>query len=218
MLSAALVSNVVASSWFAVSWAPYLLVDTDLNIRAANQAYAAATGHPRDALLERPLFEVFPDNPKNPQADGVVNLSGSFERVLTTAARHWMGFQRYDVPDLRKPGAFVPKIWTPVNSPVIESGRVVALLHHVQDVTRALERQDAQLIADRSRPGLEAAADSLWREFPYVQFEVVLGVLTHSHQIVLDKLGAPDADMAVALTRLRLEVRTGRPSITGPDG
>ena len=46
-----------------------------------------------------------------------------------------MGVQRYDVPDPRNRGEFVVKVWAPVNSPIIDGGRTIAALHHVEDVT-----------------------------------------------------------------------------------
>src|SRR5215217_1963182 len=52
---------------------------------AASDAYLAAAMRPREALIGRPLFEVFPDaNPENPAATGVANLQASLETVLRT--------------------------------------------------------------------------------------------------------------------------------------
>ena len=106
MLSPGLVAQIEQSPWFQAPWAPYLLVDADLRIRAVNRAYEQATAHPRAWLAGERLFEVFPDNPADPVADGVANLSKSLEFVFRRGTRHWMGVQRYDVPDLADRGAF----------------------------------------------------------------------------------------------------------------
>jgi len=216
MLSAGLASKIEASSWFKANWAPYLLVDADLRIRGVNPAYERATAHARSWLVGERLFDVFPDNPADPAADGVANLSSSLERVFRTGARHWMGVQRYDVPDPYVPGSFVYKVWAPVNSPVKDGGRTVAVLHHVQDVTAVLSRADEDTTAASRLTGLQAATDALWRQFPDVPREAVLGVLTHSQRVVIETLGAPDLERASALARLRLEARTGHPPLAGP--
>ena len=62
----------------------YLVLDPGLRIVAVNDAYCRATKTERAAVLDRGLFEVFPDNPDDPDADGVRNLRASLERVLAT--------------------------------------------------------------------------------------------------------------------------------------
>ena len=60
----------------------YLILSPSLHIVAANKAYLEATMTTREAILHRPLFEVFPDNPDEPEATGPSNLRDSLERVL----------------------------------------------------------------------------------------------------------------------------------------
>jgi hypothetical protein len=214
VLGSVVTSAIVTSAWFQDRRAPYLLLDTHLRIRAVNPAYEGATAHPRDALLGERLFDVFPDNPADPAADGVANLTGSIERVLRSGARSWMGYQRYDVPDPAAPGAFLFRIWAPVNAPVRQRGRTVAVLHHVQDVTGALGAP-VPARPGRTRHELDEVAGALVREFPEAAPEAVIGTLTHSELVVLETIGVPDRDRTVELARLRLEVRTGHPARTG---
>lgn len=211
MLSVGQVSAVEEAAWFQTRWAPNLLVDTDLRIRAVNNAYERVTGHPRDALVGRMLFDAFPDNPDNPEADGVAKVSASMELVFRRGVRHWMGVQRYDIPDRRHPGEFVYRVWTPVNSPINDDGQTVAVLHQVQDVTRVVPRPGGP--AELAE--LEIAAKTLGRQFPKLPAEAVLGVLTHSHSVVAESSGTPDFERAVALARLRLETRAGHPAGDG---
>lgn len=121
---------------------PYLVIDPrpGLRIVEANAAYAAATMvNPRRIAGER-MFDVFPDNPDRPDADGVSNLFGSLQKAAQTGRPHAMSVQRYDVRDAG--GDFVARYWQPLNQPVFDdAGRLVYLLHHVMDVTeKAVER------------------------------------------------------------------------------
>ena len=205
MLSADLVDRITRSNWFN-ALAAYLVVDTDLRIRAVNTAYELATGHNRSVLVGEQLFVAFPDNPGDPDADGVANLSGSLESVFRRGVPNWMGVQRYDVPDRDAVGTFVHKLWAPVNWPIREGERTVGALHHVHDLT-----QVAGLVG-RAGAGIMYAARLLSRRFPALPFQAVLGVLAHSHLVVMDALGVPDADRAEELAIVRLEVLATHPA------
>ena len=76
----------------------YLVLDASFNMVAANQARLAATMTTREQVIGRNLFEVFPDNPDDPAADGVRNLRSSLERVLQTKTPDAMAVQKYDIP------------------------------------------------------------------------------------------------------------------------
>lgn len=117
----------------------YLLLDPGpgLRILDASDAYASATLTERRALQGRPLFEIFPDNPADADANGVANLYASLRTAAQTCRPHEMPIQRYDIRD--EEGRFVERYWRPVNTPMLDDdGRVVALLHHVEDVTNAV--------------------------------------------------------------------------------
>ena len=121
---------------FDASPHPYMLLDPGpgLSIVDINDAYAAATLIARADVVGRSLFEIFPDNPDDPLADGVSNLYGSLRIVGETGRAHAMKVQRYDIRD--PSGAFVERHWQPINSPIHDTaGHLVYLLHHVEDVT-----------------------------------------------------------------------------------
>ncbi|MEE6175093.1 PAS domain-containing protein [Mycobacterium sp. 050134] len=210
MLSAGRVSAIEETAWFRTKMAPNLLVDGDLRIRAVNHAYEQVTAHPRDALVGRMLFDTFPDNPSDPHADGVANVSASIELVFRRGARHWIGVQRYDIPDRQASGEFVYRVWTPVNSPIHDEGKTVAVLHHVQDVTRVVPPPPATASVKLAQ--LRNAAETLGRQFPELPGEAVLNVLTHSCSVAEERSGASDFEQATALARLRLESRAGHPA------
>ena len=123
----------------------YLILDPELHIVAANDAYCRATMTMREAILGRSVFEVFPDNPADPTPQGVRRLRDSLEHVLTYRRPDAMGVQKYDI---RRPesegGDFEERYWNPVNCPVLGAdGEVRWIFNHVEDVT-ALMRMKAQ--------------------------------------------------------------------------
>ena len=115
----------------------YLVLDRDLTIVAVSDAYLRATMTERGGILGQPLFEVFPDNPDDPGATGVRNLSDSLERVRRDRVSDSMAIQKYDVRRRRiEGGAFEERYWSPVNSPVVgPSGEVDYFILRVEDVT-----------------------------------------------------------------------------------
>jgi len=114
-----------------------VVLDPQLRIVAVSDAYLRATMTQRTAIVGRPLFEVFPDNPDDPASDGVAKLTASLERVATNHRADTMAVQHYDI---RRPpeqgGGFDVRYWSPANSPVLDaSGQLVYIIHQVEDVT-----------------------------------------------------------------------------------
>jgi len=113
----------------------YLVLTPDRTIVAASDAYLRATMTRREDILGRNLFEVFPDNPEDPEATGVRNLEASLERVLVAGEPDTMAIQKYD---MRRPGGgcYEERYWNPVNTPVLgPDGEVRYIIHCVEDVT-----------------------------------------------------------------------------------
>jgi ANTAR domain/PAS fold len=134
-----LLASAGRSPVFTATDAPYLLLDGDLTIRSANEAFLRATGRTLDELTGEYAFDAFPDNPQDPAADGVQNVSESMESVLRTAQRSYMRVQRYDMPGPTPDDAFVVKYWSIVNSPIRDDkGRAAGILNHADDVTAAV--------------------------------------------------------------------------------
>lgn len=189
--------------------APLAVVDRALVVRAVNPSYLAATGREREALLGVPLFEAFPDNPDDPAADGVARVGASFESVFRRNQRDRMAVQRYDIADPRMPERYLRRFWTPVNSPVHDDhGRVVGALHHVEDVTAAIdpllgddasssgtpdERTWPELVATlereiRAHVQTQVAARQLQRALTSrVVIEQAKGVVSAQRQVTMDE-------------------------------
>jgi PAS domain-containing protein len=106
-----------------------------LHIIDINQAYAAATLTERGQAAGGKLFDVFPDNPGDPDADGVSNLYESIQRAAQSGRPHMMAIQRYDVRDAS--GAFVERLWQPINTPIFDDkGRLIYVLHEANQLRR----------------------------------------------------------------------------------
>ncbi len=102
-------------------------------IVGATRARLAVT-HTTEEQYGKGLFEMFPDNPDDPEATGAANLRASLDRVLATRAPDTMAVQKYDIrgPD----GTFEARFWSPRNVPLLSpSGEVAYILHRVEDVT-----------------------------------------------------------------------------------
>jgi PAS domain S-box-containing protein len=110
-----------------------LVLSPDFTIVAVSDAYLNATMTEREAILGKGVFEVFPDNPDDVNADGVSNLRASLNYVLKHGKPHTMALQKCDVrnPD----GTFVEKFWRPLNTPVFnKKNELVYIIHNVEEV------------------------------------------------------------------------------------
>lgn len=119
----------------------YLILFPDLRIAAVSDSYLKATNTKRDEILGRGIFDVFPDNPSDPNADGVGNLYTSLSFVLKEKIPNTMAVQKYDV---RRPesegGGFEEKYWSPMNSPILNEKReVMFIVHRVEEVTEFVQ-------------------------------------------------------------------------------
>ena len=115
----------------------YLVLAPDLTIVAVSDAYLRATMTERNKILGRGIFDVFPDNPDDPEATGEANLRESLERVIARRLPDAMAVQKYSI---RRPeaegGGFEERYWSPVNSPVLAAGGDLAyIIHRAEDVT-----------------------------------------------------------------------------------
>lgn len=125
---------------FAVTPSPYLVLDPDFVVVEVNEAYLRVTGRARDELIGHELFEVHPDNPGDPEADGVRNLGASLRRVLRSKEPESMAVQKYDLPVSGRPGVFQERWWSPINTPVLgPDGEVAWIIHRVEDMTEFLQ-------------------------------------------------------------------------------
>ncbi|MDO9208604.1 MAG: EAL domain-containing protein [Sulfuricurvum sp.] len=132
---------------FEASPHPYLIVRSDesYTIVAVNDYYLNATGIIREKVVGKPLFEVFPDNPKDESVSGVSDLHISLDSVVRYAQTDIMGVQKYDIPLRDGSDGFEVKYWSPVNAPILgEDGKVEYIIHNVEDVTDFILLKEAK--------------------------------------------------------------------------
>jgi len=116
-----------------------VIFDRDLRIVEANPLYTKITMVERNRMLGRYVFDVFPENPNDPSADGKKVALESFSTVLTHKVLHHMPFQRYDIRD--RSGYYVERYWKPTNCPVLDhDGKVEFILQSVEDMTGVMKR------------------------------------------------------------------------------
>ncbi|MFZ4187605.1 PP2C family protein-serine/threonine phosphatase [Streptomyces pseudogriseolus] len=112
------------------------LLTPDLVFADVNEAYVRGTGRPRESLIGRYVFDVFPESVNAPDAKNSHHLRASLLRVLATGERDAMPLQRYDIESPEHSGDWQEHYWSPVNCPVLgPDGRVRLILHRVEEVT-----------------------------------------------------------------------------------
>jgi hypothetical protein len=114
---------------------PMLLLDCNLRIRTASTAYERVTFRKHGELLGQFLFDAFPDDPNDPQASGTAKLATSLETAMHSGHTHNMWIQRYDIRDPAIPDKFLPKVWSPTNSPLFDHGELVGVVHRVEEIS-----------------------------------------------------------------------------------
>jgi signal transduction histidine kinase len=135
-------------------------------IVAVSDAYARATMTRREMVLGLGLFDVFPDNPDDPNASGVRNLAASLHRVIQTRAADAMAVQKYDI---RRPaeegGGFEERWWSPVNSPVFGADAKIAyLIHRVEDVTDFIRVKQTGVEQEQRAAALQVRTEQMESE------------------------------------------------------
>ena len=144
----------------------YLVLDPELRIVAVSDTYLRATMTVRGDILGRGIFEVFPDNPDDPQATGVANLRASLQRVRHKRAPDTMAVQKYDVArPAGAGGGFEVRYWSPCNTPVLgPDGRLTYIIHQVEDVTEFVLLQQQDSHAQQQTAELRARTEQMQAE------------------------------------------------------
>jgi PAS domain S-box-containing protein len=139
---------------------PHLLLSPALVIEAVSEALLLATRTQREHLVGQYLLEVFPDNPRTPEADGSRNLLASLQQVLATKQPHRLAQQRYAIPDPERPGQFMERYWQAFTAPMLDpQGQVQHLLHATVDVTAEVQAQVQLLQSQAAEQQARAEAE-----------------------------------------------------------
>ena len=167
-----------------------LLLDTDLVVVAANQAYRELLGRDQADLVGRNPLEVFPAPPDG--ASSTTTAEEGLRRVLRTGEVAQLPLMRYDIETEAGSGTWTTRWWSVLNVPVEVRGRVVGVVHRAEDVTAAVHARE-QLDHDRT------VAELLRRRTAELEADVAAGA---------DAVTAAVAAEDVATRRLALLAET----------
>jgi len=190
----------------------YLVLRPDdpvFTIITVNKAYSAATMTDAQSIVGLGLFDVFPDNPEDPDARGVRNVSNSFRKVIATKASHRMPPLKYDIRrPSEKGGEFEERYWSAINSPLLDDdGELQFIVHCVEDVTelvrlRRIEQEKLHEIEEK----LSAVEARYSLAFAKAPIGMVLltpeGILLEVNQAYVNSLGYTREELTVGDSRL----------------
>ena len=150
----------------------------------ANEDFERLAGRTREELVGRYIFDIFPENPKDPAAAGMRETRESMLRAVATGERDTMALLRYDIEDPQRPGQWVEHFWSPVNAPVRgPDGEVMLIVHRVEEVTEFL-RAFGGPADDRRARVLEAELYTRARELQEVN-ERLRRAHAHEREVAL---------------------------------
>lgn len=135
----------------------HLILSLDFTILDASDEYLRATLTKREDILGKNVFDVFPDNPRNPLANGVSNMRISLERVVREKATDSMAVQRYDM-DRYDPNQsqnqrnhFEERYWSVKNAPILDNaGNILYIIHQTADVTDVFQARKERAYSTKS--------------------------------------------------------------------
>lgn len=107
-------------------------------IFAASEAYLDVTGKTLDEIMNKGMFEAFPDTSPRAQKTGKGELYEVLEKCGKSGRPVGTGVIRYDLPNSK--GEYDIRYWEATHYPVKdESGKVVAIVQNTEDVTDMVE-------------------------------------------------------------------------------
>lgn len=121
---------------FATSETACLLLDPRPGLRVVdiNDAYAELLWTSARAACGERIFDLFPENPEEPRADGMANSHASLKATAENGTAQRMTGQRYDMRDAG--GRFVERYWNAVNTPLLDDKENLSfLLLQVEEVS-----------------------------------------------------------------------------------
>ena len=134
---------------------PCLVLSSELVIIEVNVAYLRATGMVREQILQRALFDVFPENPGDPDANDSAMLRASLLRVLGSGQPDAITVRRYD------------RYWKLHTRPLLDEGKVTHLIQHLEEGTQAAAlTDDVRASEAKFRTIADAMPQMVWSTRP----------------------------------------------------
>jgi PAS domain-containing protein len=134
----------------------YLVLDSELFILSASDAYLRVTMTVREKIVGRYVFDVFPDNPADPTATGEKTIGESMRWVLEKGVPDAIYAKQYDIQRTEaEGGGFVERFWNAYQLPIFDAnGKIAGILQQVEDVTELIKaRGEPRHEGNHPRPG-----------------------------------------------------------------
>lgn len=148
---------------FRLSPNAYMVLDRSFRYVAANESYLKATATRLEDLLGRQVFELFPNDPDDPNNESARMLRRSFERVLETGKQDVLALLPYRVPITREDGTVdvSMRYWSATHTPILDAqGKVAWIFQHTVDVSELQALREAHAAAEKEQrlPGSSGEA------------------------------------------------------------
>jgi PAS domain S-box-containing protein len=143
---------------YAASPHSYLLLTPTFAIIEANPAYQQTTLTDSGLIRGREVFDVFPENPSDPMAQGMDELARSLASAVEHRRTHKMNRLRYDIRNEK--GVWLTRYWDVTNVPVLnDNGEIEFIINSVEDVTSAATTD--RVLREAEDKGLRFSGDEL---------------------------------------------------------
>lgn len=170
----------------------YMILDRELRYINVNECYCTVVGMPRDALIGRKVFDVFPE-----EGERLDRFKEAFERAIA-GERNSVVRQLYNIPDAE--GVTRDVWWTCHHEPVRDaSGNICGVLQNANDVTaevqseqlrdvvlRELDHRMKNQLATISAIARRTARDAETTDEFLESFDRRLQAMARTHQMLVD--------------------------------
>src|SRR6056297_410277 len=164
----------------------------DFTVKNANDAYTELSGKPREELVGKNLFELFPDNPNDSASDSVKRMTTQLRAVIETGQESSKNVERYDI-EVGDTGNFEERYYNYTLTPFSgENGETEYILQVVEEVTdKVLLDREHNLLFNES----EASFVLVGRDKKIVNFNREFELLYKSLTGKLPEKNSPAVDL-----------------------
>jgi hypothetical protein len=135
--------------------------------------FIRSTGIARNDIIGKGHFEMFPQNPGDPNFHGESNLKASFQHVIEHKEPHIIPWHRYDI--VNNEGKYDQKYWKVHNVPVLDdAGELSCIIHTAEDVTEQVRARNME----EGVRGIEKAYNL------FMSAPVIIGILRGDEYVI----------------------------------
>lgn len=143
---------------FEQSSALIVVMDINFTIIAVSDEYIKVAKTTRENIVGSNIFDVYPDNPNDQNAEGSSKIRTSLNLVLKHKTTDILGVVKYDIPKIKSDDGGRLKYWRFHHSPVVdENNKVRFIIQRVEDVT---ESETLTALLEIEKKALKKTEDS----------------------------------------------------------